>query len=160
MKKIKLTQGKYAIVDDEDFDNLNRFKWYAHRKRNSSVFYAAGRPIMEDGRRKWTRMHSYLVKSSVGMQTDHRNGNGLDNKRKNLRAATHGENIRNRGKTKRNTSGFKGVYRIKGSKKWRAAFYDKKYIHLGCFEDKASAAKAYDNAAKKLHGEFANLNFK
>ena len=90
---------------------------------------------------------------------DHINGNSLDNRKLNLRICTNSQNLMNRGKNKNNTSGYKGVRLINSNKKWRAQIqYKKIFYHLGCFEKRIDAAKAYNEAAIKFHGEFANLN--
>ena len=94
------------------------------------------------------------------MPTDHINGDGLDNRKQNLRTCTHTENMRNRGKSKNNTSGFKGVSWHKRGKTWDAKIaHNKKLMHIGSFKDKEVAAKAYDRKAIELHGKFAKLNF-
>lgn len=91
---------------------------------------------------------------------DHKNGNGLDNRRANLRIATTSQNLANRGKTRRNTSGYKGVMWFKRKRKWYARIrVSGKSVHLGYFDDPIDAAKAYDDAALKHFGEFAKTNF-
>lgn len=150
MKKIPLTQGKYAIVDDIDFEYLNQWKWtfthgYAYRK---------------DDKRKNVFMHRFLLQAPKGKLTDHVNGNKLDNRRLNLRLCSPSENQKNQKKNKANTSGFKGVSWDKERKKWAAYINaNGRLYHLGRFSIKRVAAEAYDKAAKKLHGEFARLNF-
>ena len=94
------------------------------------------------------------------LKTDHRNGNGLDNRKANLRPATHGENMRNRKLHTNNASGFMGVAREERNRNWGARIQaNGKRIRLGAFKDKNDAARAYDKAARELHGEFASLNF-
>jgi len=94
-----------------------------------------------------------------GQCIDHINGNGLDNRRANLRFATPAQNVWN-SRRKKSASGYKGVYSAKGEKKFGAAIRcNKKRIHLGCFDSAIDAAKAYDTAAKKYHGQFAQTNF-
>ncbi len=155
MKRIKLTQRKYASVDDCDFEWLSQWKWLYHNgyaERNS--------PIV-NGRRGVIRMHRLIAETPFGMETDHINRNRLDNQRHNLRICTLGENQCNRGKYSNNTSGYKGVFWHKASCRWRAQIKtDGKIIHLGLFDDVKDAAYAYDRAAKEYHGEFARPNFK
>lgn len=150
MKKIKLTQNKYALVDDEDYEYLNQFKWYYNGR------YAARR---EPGvNNKMQLMHRVILKPGDNL-TDHINGNGIDNRKCNLRIATHSENIRNTQKQKGCTSKYKGVYWNKTDKIWRAKiFFNKKRIHLGSYDKEIDAAKAYNNKAKELYGQFARLN--
>lgn len=156
MKEIKLTQGKVALVDDEDFEYLNQWKWYANK--NNRCFYAV-RGIKKDN--KWTleAMHRIILNTPNNMVCDHINHDGLDNRRRNLRNCTKSENGMNRvptGKVK-----YLGV-----NKKWKGGGYSAKIsvlgIHycLGNYKHDWAAALAYDIAAKKYHGEFANLNFK
>jgi hypothetical protein len=152
MKKIKLTQGKFALVDDDDFDYLNQWKWYAHK--NGYVFYA-GRALGG----KSIKMHRTILNNPVGMEVDHRNGNGLDNQRKNLRVATRTQNHANVAKLKNNTSGFKGVSYNKASKKFHAYIRTggKNSKTIGYFETAEEASFAYKKAAVEIFGEFAHF---
>lgn len=153
MKKIPLTQGKYAIVDDIDFEYLNQWKWTFH-----NLEYAYRKDSKDN--RKNILMHRAILKTPTGKLTDHVNGNGLDNRRGNLRVCTSSQNQKNQRKNKANTSGFKGVSWDKERKKWAAYINaNGRLYHLGRFSIKRVAAEAYDKAAKKLHGEFARLNF-
>jgi hypothetical protein len=106
-------------------------------------------------------MHRCIIKVPPGMVIDHINHNGLDNRKANLRIATHAQNSRNTKKQRPKTaSQYKGVPWNSTLKKWRAQItLNGKRISLGCFEDEIQAAKAYDNAARKYHGAFAALNF-
>jgi len=151
MKKIKLTQNKYVLVDDKDFNYLNQFKWHAIKGRNT--FYAA-RNIYKNGTRKYIRMHNLILGNGV----DHIDNNGLNNQRKNLRLVTPQQNNMNQIMRKNNKSGYKGVYpRINGGFAANIRI-NRKSIHLGVFNDKIEAAKAYNQKAKELFGEYANLN--
>ena len=156
MRKIPLTQGKFALVDDEDFDALNRRKWCAHK--NWYTFYAVCFSPNVNGKRSMIYMHRQILKTQDGCLTDHINGNGLDNRKENLRVATHAENIRNRRKQINNTSGYKGVSWYAQTKKWRAQLkYNGKKIHLGYFSNKDLAYEAYCVSTKDYYGQFARV---
>lgn len=158
-KEIQLTQGMVALVEDDDYEYLAQFKWCAQRSRNT--FYAMRHSPCLNGISTTIKMHSEIMDTPKGMQVDHRNGNGLDNRRKeNLRVCTGSQNQHNRRKNSNNTSGYKGVYWYKQRGKWRARIeFNGKEISLGYYTDAVQAARAYDEAARKHHGEFANLNF-
>ncbi len=151
---IELTQGKYAIVDAEDYDELNKYKWFV--KNDKNTYYAARR----DGRKKMY-MHRQIMRPGEGLFVDHINHKGFDNRKTNLQIVTRQENNWNSRKTIKNCSSkYKGVSRCKNANKWRAVIcHNGRDIHLGYFEDETEAAKAYDAAAKKYRGEFAVLNF-
>lgn len=157
-KLIPLTRGMFAVVDDDLFDKLSRYKWHAvkpHRK-----FYAATSVTLE-GVTYSIYMHRMVVglDGITGLEVDHRDGDGLNNQKQNLRASNRSENMRNRGKNSNNTSGYKGVYFCSRTKRWRARIQTNGiYTHLGRFATPEAAAAAYDAAAAKLHGEFARLN--
>lgn len=155
MRRIKLTQDRYALVDDDDYDYLSQFKWMYNRKRG----YAVRNPPRILGYRKSVYMHREIVKAPSGFEIDHINNIKLDNRKKNLRICSHLENQRNL-PLSRNKSGYRGVSWYKPTNKWRATIkVDKKFKHLGLFINIIDAAKAYDNAAKIYHGSFARLNF-
>lgn len=152
MKKIQLTQGKVALVDDEDLAELSKFKWCASKIGNT--FYAIRNLSTEP--RRTILMHREILKTPKNLETDHRDGNGLNNQKENLRVATRSQNLQNRGKYKNNSSGYKGVYWNKIAKKWIVRIKIKNNnIYLGCFPDKIKAHKAYITACKKYHGDFA-----
>ena len=155
MKEIKLTQGKVALVDDEDFKYLNQWKWFANKLRNT--YYA----IRNDKNRKSATvyMHREILITPELLEIDHRDRNGLNNQKFNLRICTRRQNAFNN-KPVDSISEFIGVSYIKG--KYIRAYirHENKQIHLGLFKSEYEAAKAYDMAAKKYRGEFANLNFK
>lgn len=155
-REIPLSQGMVAIVDAADYDAVMAFNWREFKQRNGTS-YADRHVRKPDGRQAHQFLHTFLTGWPY---VDHRNGNGLDNRRANLRAATHAENMRNRGLFSNSTSGFKGVSWSKHVGKWQAAIRaDGKRHYLGCYSTAEAAALAYDVAAVELHGAFAWLNF-
>ena len=154
MKTINLISGKVALVDDADYERVSRHKWYSDKKARTE--YAQGK--MKGN--KTIRMHRLILDVPRGTEVDHINGDGLDNRRSNLRLCSRAENTRNRRKIKGTSSKFKGVYWYKNAKKWSASIMSNdKTIYLGFFTDENLAAKAYDKKAKELFGKFAKLNF-
>jgi hypothetical protein len=157
MKEIPLTRGYVAIVDDEDFEALSQHKWCAlvlPRK-----VYAM-RGIGGRKNRKYLFMHRVIVGANPSVKVDHENHDGLDNRRCNIRIATHGQNQQNQRKQKRATSSsFKGVTWCKNEDKWKAQIqHNHKHIHLGYFDKEHEAATCYNAAAVQRFGEFASLN--
>jgi hypothetical protein len=160
VKTIELTQGKVAIVDDEDYDELNKYKWYAHKDHQWERWYASRMSNRINGKRKLIMMHRKIMKDSSGKIIDHKNHDGLDNRKCNLRICNCSQNTKNSKIYKTNTSGFNGVIWNKERKKWRAQIYkDYQTIFIGYFKDKEVAARAVDEKAIELFGEFAILNF-
>ncbi len=160
MKEIQLTQGKVALVDDEDYEYLNQYKWYANK--NANTFYAVRNLSINKKNDSKIFMHRFITNNmNPKMHTDHFNGNGLDNRKINLRICTNSQNAMNQTKQINNTSGYKGVTYFKNTsnKKWMAAItVNKKRFYLGVYIDIKDAARAYNEAAIKLYGEFAKLN--
>jgi len=159
MKEIKLTKGQVALVDDEDFERVSKYKWYAgwHPRPQS---FTARRTNREDSKRTKIFMHRQIMNAPPGKQVDHRNHDTLDNRKANLRICTSAENNRNQRKQRGcSSSQFKGVSWHKRKRKWVAYICpDDKQQHLGLFTDEIDAALAYNIAAAEMFGEFALLN--
>ena len=152
MKKIILTQGKIALVDDEDCEYLSQWKWYAHNPWKNNFYAVRGGKVDEyiNGKRPLIRMHCIIMgKSPINYEVDHENGNGLDNQRHNLRFVTHRQNGQNL--YCKQTSRFPGIYWHKASKQWMARIQingtDK---YLGRFMDKHEAFEIYCQAVNEL----------
>jgi len=155
-----MSQPRYAIVDPADYNRLRTFEWFAIKGTRN--FYAVRREKKPTGGKFITiYMHHEIIQIDDGLLIDHKNQNSMDNRKANLRAATQTQNIRNRKKfSKPGVSKYKGIYRDNIQKRWVARItYEKKKIYLGSFRNEIDAARAYDEAAKKYHGEFACLNF-
>lgn len=163
-KEIPLTQGRVAIVDDQDFERLNQWKWYARRapSRFASTFYATRNSRVEGGTRHSIQMHRVILGVGPGVEIDHIDGDGLNNTRSNLRIALKKENRRNSRKQAKPvaSSKLKGVDWHEKSFAFRARIkVDGKLIHLGYFGSEEAAARAYDEAAEEHFGPFARVNF-
>jgi len=159
--RIPLTQGQYAIVDSDDYQRLSKHKWYA-AGRSGNCYYAVRMIKTRNGTKRQIHMHRQILKVPDDMFVDHINRNSLDNRKANLRPATPSQNVRNRAKNTNRTytSKYKGVTWNRCIKPWRAHIhFNHKLISLGSFDDEIRAAKAYDQAARRYHGEFAVTNF-
>jgi hypothetical protein len=151
MKEIELTNGKVAIVDDEDYEWLSQWKWLCTHKG-----YAARCVRIKNGNPITVYMHREIIGPPDGMFTDHINHDKLDNRRENLRVCTMSQNNANIPKRKNNSSGRKGVYWREDAKKWIAQISPGgTRINLGYFSDINDASCAYKNAAEKYFGDFA-----
>jgi hypothetical protein len=161
MKEIYLTQGKVTQVDDSDFNWLMRYKWYAYLGYGKIWYAERGKYICE--KHYTIRIHReiFLINNiKTSYEIDHIDGNGLNNQKYNLRAATRSQNSINRGLNSNNTSGFKGVYYYRTRMKFRAMIgYQGERLHIGYFNDPIDAAVEYDRYAKRLFKEYAWLNF-
>lgn len=154
--EVPLSAGHVAIVDAADAGQVLQYKWSA--KQGRGTIYGRRNVRRPDGTYASQSLHQFLTGYEL---TDHRNGDGLDNRRANLREATPGENGQNCRKRSHNTSGFKGVTWHKHRRKWLAQIKpgDGKNRFLGYFLTAEEAARAYDSAARELHGEYAAVNF-
>ncbi len=167
MKKIPLTQNKYVIIDDEDYEWFSQYKWFAVRNKNT--FYVIRHITIQSGnksknikrKRETIYLHREIIGKSLKIDEEihHINDNGLDNRKKNLIIVTRSQHIHTRKKRKGCISQYKGVSWSKGNQKWHAQIkISKRSLHLGYYNCEAEAAKAYDEAAIKYFGEFAYLN--
>lgn len=159
MKKVALGGkngvGKFMLVDNEDFESINGYKWSVTKTGYAQAHIpntgCAGKPVLA---------HTLIMNTPKGLEVDHINGNKLDNRKSKLRIVTKQQNYQNQGKRLGCYSKYKGVSWNKRSKKWLAYIcLNYKLIHLGYFSDEIEAGKAYDTKAKELFGEFAKLNF-
>ena len=157
MKQILLSRGLVALVDDAGYERVMAAgPWYPTPPRNGRTYAQRGVRKL-NGKRTTQKLHMFLT---GWPQTDHRNGNGLDNQRRNLRPATRAQNNANARRRTDNTSGFKGVSWNKRYSRWYARIHtDGRYRFLGSFTDPEAAARVYDAAAAELFGEFARPNF-
>jgi hypothetical protein len=158
--KIPLTQGRFAIVDPEDYPRLAMHKWHLAKSPTGSYAVRWQRNPANKTRKKiW--MHRQIIHILDNLLCDHVNCNSLDNRKTNLRPATVSQNLCNRPKRKSKTrSKYKGLEWDEPQRKWKARIQiNNRKIYLGSFNSEIDAALAYDRAAKKHHREFANLNF-
>lgn len=163
MKTISLTQGFVATVDDEDYEALSRYRWKVLKVRGK--LYACRSRKLSGRKYRTILMHRVIAGIPDGLLTDHKDGNGLNNCRSNLRVANHSQNAANTD-TIGGTSAYKGVYWNKERGKWQAQIKigckpdgRKACVCLGRFDSEADAAQAYDRKSLELYGEFARPNF-
>jgi len=172
MKEIPLTRGKVTFVDDADYEWLNQWKWMAVGSHGD--FYAVrsvtlGHYKVQESlglpRQKSLRMHRVIMNAPEGMEVDHKDRNTLNNQRSNLKICTHGENQLNQGNWGK--SMYRGVnitHTFNGYRYYKSIRaqinINGKVTHLGCFKTEEEAARKYDQVAKSIYGELANLNFK
>lgn len=157
MRLIPLSQGLFAKVDDADYDAVMQFKWYA--RKNGRGIYAARRIVKANGKTAVQYMHQFLIPGVP--RVDHRDGNGLNNQRYNLRPATHQQNMQGFRQPKTGTtSKFRGVCWHKQHGKWQAQIkVDGRTKFLGHFTIEEDAARARDKATLKYYGPDAHFNF-
>ena len=157
MKLIPLTQGLFAQVDDEDYDFLMQWKWFTQKDHNT--FYAVRNEKISVDKHKRIFMHRVIMNTLDNQITDHKDHNGLNNQKENMRNCTKSQNSQNREKEKGCSSKHKGTYWKISAQKWVAQIsFNKKRICLGRFDSEDLAALAYNKAAKELFGNFANPN--
>lgn len=150
-KLISLTQGKHTAVDNADFDWLSQWRWHFYKR------YVARRDKTQNY--KYIYMHRLLMNAPPGKEVDHINNDPLDNRKRNLRLCSRAQNLQNARRRSDNKSGFKGVHWDDKRSKWLAQIVNNgKYVFIGRFEDKNSAAREYNNAARRYFGEFAKEN--
>ena len=158
MKRIPLSQNKYALVDNIDYDHLKKWKWCCAKG------YATRARSFDDGPGARVVYMAHVIAARMGLnkgtlQIEHADQTPLNNQRMNLRLATQGQNTQNRKKPRNNTSGFKGVTWVKRAEKWCARIcHSGKVYALGHFDTAEEAAVAYDFNAQRLHGRFACTN--
>ncbi len=157
MKEIKLSQGKVALVDDEDFERVNEKAWHASKSRG--LFYARSSTYV-DKKCRCIHLHRYILNcENIEIEIDHIDGNGLNCQKKNLRECTHSQNMMNKKPYKNGTSLYKGVHFQKSNNKYVATIrINGKQKHLGYYTKEIDAAIEYDKNAIKYYGEFARLN--
>lgn len=158
--KIPLTKGKFALIDKEDYQKVCKYKWSFNGRYATRGIYLG----KINGKRKYRTqtLHVELMETPKGMETDHINGDSLDNRRSNLRICTHKQNLANSKKRSfgKTFSNYKGAYWNKSLKKWYSniTLYGKT-VRIGSFKTEIEAAKAYDKKAREYYGEFARTNF-
>lgn len=153
---MKLTQGQYALIDVDEYHIVENYRWYAVKGGNT--FYARTYLKKVKGIQKKIFMHRIIMDAKLNQIIDHRNHIGTDNRRSNIRFVTRQQNNQNRKPNTNSTNQFKGV--LKSCNEWEARIrIDGKNQYLGMFATQEEAAKGYDKAAKKHHGEFSHLNF-
>jgi len=158
MKEVPLTKGCVALVDDADYERVSVLKWRTDRNQNGNL-YARTSKWLPGGKVKNTTMHRFILGTAPGVTVDHIDGNGLNNQRSNLRECSITENSCNRKKSLGKKSQYKGVRRDAKYNRWDARIKSMgKSIYLGYFKSEVEAARAYDEAALRLFGEFARLN--
>jgi hypothetical protein len=150
-RRINLGEGYWTILDQDDYYRLSKYKWYVN---GNGIIVGPGKTRMKS-------MHREIMDSPMGLLVDHRNGDPFDNRRENLRKATHSQNSCNVQRKRAGCSSqYRGVSWDKKRKYWNVQVVcEGKMVYFGRFKNEIEAAKAYDAAARKYHGEFARLNF-
>lgn len=156
MKEIQLTQEKVALVDDEDYNEVIKHSWYAHKVKG--IWYARSR-LKEKYGGDLLHLHRFIMKAPSNKVVDHEDHNGLNNQKYNLRVCTQAQNCQNQSPQTGRTSKYKGVGWRKDTSIWRAYIKkDQTTVNLGCFEYEEQAALIYNLAAIKYFGAYAYLN--
>lgn len=156
---VPLTQGYESIIDAADVPLVEGRNWYAHIRlaSNGSIrtVYAMTNTSLGSGKKTAVLLHRVIMSPPDGMEVDHIDGSGLNNRRSNLRNATDGENMHNQRIHCNNTSGFKGVSWDASRNKWQAKIsVNRRTVHLGRFGTADAARDAYDEASERYHGSF------
>ena len=152
-RTLKLSQGAFALVDEDDYERMNAVKWTLSGK------YAQRKIRMPDGSYTSELLHRAVLNAPRTLEVDHINGDGLDNRKINLRLSTRSQNRAHSTLRKSTKTGFKGVYNNHRTKKFRASIKaDSRKYNIGTFATAEEAARAYDREALRLHGEFAVTN--
>ena len=159
MRTIRLSRGRYTLVDAEDYERLNRYRWYWNppKHRGAGWGYAFRKGRKKHGEPSTVMMHREIMGFSDGVCIDHINRNGLDNRKQNLRFADHQKNGFNRGKSRicLYTSRFKGVFRRTGAIKWTARIkFNGRHVELGTYREEEKAAAVYNFAARLFFGRY------
>lgn len=163
-RRVKLTQDKWTVVDYEDYKRVVRWNWQARRSSNKKGWYASrteyapkhASPGYNGPRRRTIQLANFIMQPPLGFEVDHINGDGLNNRKENLRICTRADNVRNV-KTKGGRSGLKGAYWSQGAWVSRIQCKGNQY-YLGRFKTDVEAATAYDKKARELYGAFARTN--
>jgi len=152
MKQVQLTNGKIALIDDEDYDRVSALRW-------KEVGGYAAHNYTKAGKTHTLYMHRMITNALVGMKVDHINHDALDNQKANLRVCTHAQNHMNRVKVSGTSSLYKGVTWNKALGKWKAYIsYEGKFRHIGYFDNEIHAAISYDLWSHALFGQYALTN--
>lgn len=147
MKYVLLTQGKKAIVDDEDYDRVSKLKWQYH----TGGYAKSGV--------KTIRLHRFILNAPPNLEVDHINGNKLDCRKSNIRLCSRKQNVRSVPKRKDTTNKYKGTHFLKHRNKWISRIQiDGKRINSGYFNTEKEAAERYNSLAKRFFGDYAKLN--
>lgn len=158
IRHIALTRGLVAVVDANDYKWLSQYVWHAHKSHRGKLYVR--RMNIENGVKTWVLMHRQITGAGPADEVDHRDSDGLNNRRSNLRYCLHGNNLKNQRLRSDSSTGYKGVGFIKRVKRYTACIQNNgERVWLGCFGSAEQAARAYDKAALRLHGEFARPNF-
>lgn len=155
--KVPLSRGKVALIDPEDAARVLRHRWTAsYGKAGWKAYFSHS----INGKTHSVYLHQLVMGHRKGLMIDHRNGNGLDCRKRNLRFCTNSQNSQNRRRKKNNQTGYKGIFLIKETGMWVAEIVVNGVRHrLGRYRSSEEAAHVYDDAARRLHGDFAALNF-